>query len=202
MAEQRFVLGVFESPDGAIVGPSLNIPVNITANQLQLLLNQLLENSEKLPYSFFVDDTEIATSLEADVLSKGNKTTEDTIKILFQPQSLFRVRPVTRCSSTLTGHSESILSVAFSPNGQTAASASGDGTVRLWDLTTETPKATCVGHNSWVLCIAWSPDGEMIASGSMDGQVIVWNARTGKSVAMLKGHSKWITSLAWKPFHL
>jgi hypothetical protein len=35
-----------------------------------------------------------------------------------QPQALFRVAPVSRCSSSLAGHAEAVLSVAFSPNGE------------------------------------------------------------------------------------
>jgi len=48
---------------------------------------------------------------------------------------------------------------------------SGDTTVRIWDLNTETPQFTLSGHKNWVLCIAWSPDGKVLASGSMDKTV-------------------------------
>ena len=112
----------------------------------------------------------------------------------------------------ILGHTDAVLGVVFSPNGRQAASASGtssidrslivgDTTVRVWDLTTETPQHTLAGHKNWVLCIAWSPDGRFLASGGMDNVVIVWDAKTGQAHSILRGHSKWITSLSWEPFH-
>lgn len=48
-------------------------------------------------------------------------------------------------STVLAGHTEAVLSVAFSPDGTQLASGSGDTTVRLWDLNTQTPLHTCTG---------------------------------------------------------
>lgn len=62
--------------------------------------------------------------------------------MVYQPQALFRVRPVARCSATMPGHGAAILCVAFSPNGQHLVSGSGDKTVRFWDLNTQTPHFT------------------------------------------------------------
>ncbi|KAJ0430511.1 putative transcription factor WD40-like family [Helianthus annuus] len=78
--------------------------------------------------------------------TKVNKfSVEKAVTIVYQPQAVFRIRPVNRCSSTIAGHTEAVLSVAFSPDGQHLASGSGDTTVRLWDLNTQTPMFTCTG---------------------------------------------------------
>lgn len=61
------------------------------------------------------------------------------------------MRPVTRWSSSLEGHTEAVLSVQFSPDAKQLASGSGDTTVRFWDINTETPLHNCNGHKNWVL---------------------------------------------------
>lgn len=57
-------------------------------------------------------------------------STEAVLRVSYQPLAVFRVRPVTRCTSTMPGHTEAVLHVNYSPDGTMLASGGGDMTVR------------------------------------------------------------------------
>ena len=119
-------------------------------------------------------------SVQAAIDRQTEFNTEMVIPVQYRPEAMFAIKPITRASSTLEGHTEAVLSVAFSPDGQKLASGSGDSTVRMWDLHTECPQYTCIGHRGWVLYVAFAPDGKTLASAGMDNTIIIWDADTGK----------------------
>ena len=76
-------------------------------------------------------------------------------------------------ATALEQASEAILQAKFNYDASMIISASGDKTIRVWDVFTETPQKTMMGHRSWVLVVEWSPLGTYVASGGMDNLVII-----------------------------
>ncbi len=99
----------------------------------------------------------------------------------------------------LTGHTRLVRSVAYSPDGRTIVSGSGDNTVRLWDVNTGETLRTLEGHTRFVISVAYSPDGRTIASGSGDNTIRLWDVHTGETLRTLKGHTSWVYSVAYSP---
>ena len=99
---------------------------------------------------------------------------------------------------SLDGHSDMVRAVAFTPDGKLLASASCDGTARLWDPSTGALRGILEGH-SYNVAAAFSPDVLLLATGYDDGTVELWETSTGSSRGTLEGHDSFARAVAFSP---
>jgi len=87
--------------------------------------------------------------------------------------------------------------VAFCSDGTALASASADGTVRLWDLSSAPQRAAFRWHTDMVRAVAFSPDSRVLATASDDKTARLWDLDTGQERAVLKGHARPVQFVAF-----
>jgi len=134
------------------------------------------------------DLTYVAFSPDGSLIAGGTGGSSPTARI---------VDLATGDVTVLEGHVWGIYSVAFSPDGKQLATASNDGTARIWDVRSGTQVAALYGHAGNVWAVDWSPDGRRVATGGSDGTARLWNPQTGQALLTLAGHAGAIRDIAF-----
>ncbi|MBI1279036.1 MAG: TIR domain-containing protein [Anaerolineaceae bacterium] len=98
----------------------------------------------------------------------------------------------------LSGDTDIVTGVDWSPDGKRLVTSSNDGTARLWNLAGD-QLAVLTGHEGAVTRALWSPDGSLIAASNADGTVQIWSVSDNnpKLLYTLTGHTKKINNLTW-----
>ena len=99
----------------------------------------------------------------------------------------------------ITGHTDRVISAAFSPDGQRLVTASDDKTARVWSATTGREIMRLSGHTEGLNSVAFSPDGRRIVTASYDRTARIWDAATGRQLQLLSGHTSRVRSAAFSP---
>ncbi len=92
-------------------------------------------------------------------------------------------------------HSDAVLGLEFSPDGNFLASAAADKMARITDVATGKLARTFEGHTQHVLALSWSPDGRTLATAGADAQVKLWDAATGDRKKNIEGFEKEVTAV-------
>jgi WD40 repeat protein len=113
--------------------------------------------------------------------------------------ALRRAIQASRVEHTLVGHTGAVNSVAYSPTAMRLATASDDGTVRIWDTVSGQTVLTWTAHSSPIRSIAFNQDGTRLATASDDHTAKLWDAGTGQQMVILVGHTGAVNGVAFSP---
>ena len=136
-------------------------------------------------------------------ITKTEKKAKPSIPVTSNPQE-------TVTSSTLWGmisqqemshlpYAETINALAFSPDGEMLAAASGDKTIKLWNVETGEEQLSITAHKLAISAIAFSPDGQLIASASGDKTIKLWNVETGEEESTISTQKSIVSALTFSP---
>jgi WD40 repeat protein len=137
-------------------------------------------------------DLALLLAVEVNRMSDTGSARSQLLSALQQSPSLIAL---------LHGHTNTVFSVAFSPDDAILASASADGSIRLWDVITRQPLGLpLAGHTDTVFSVAFSPDGTILASASKDQTIRLWDIKTRQPLGVpLAGHTDTVFSVAFSP---
>ncbi|ESR54184.1 DENN domain and WD repeat-containing protein SCD1 [Citrus sinensis] len=94
----------------------------------------------------------------------------------------------------LKGHDAQVSCVRML-SGERVLTASHDGTVKMWDVRTDTCVATVGRCSSAVLCMEYDDSTGILAAGGRDAVANIWDIRAGRQMHKFLGHTKWIRSI-------
>jgi len=103
------------------------------------------------------------------------------------------------CLHCMTGHTDRVLCVAFSPDGRTLATGSADKSVRLWESHSSKELHRLEGHAHHVRSMAWSPDGQRLACGVADGSIALWNVPLRDRILLIDAHEDHVRAVCFNP---
>jgi RNA polymerase sigma factor (sigma-70 family) len=178
------VNGVAFSSDGVhLVSAGLDKKIKLWDWRARKELREIVGQTEVYSVAFFHDGRRFAA------------TSRDATARIFEIDALDNVA----AKFSLRGHRGGVEMAAISPDDKELATASWDGTIKIWDADSGIEQARLGDGKTQAYSVAHSPDGKFIAGGLGNGKVHVWKTKTHELVWAFDAHLGSVWGLAFTP---
>ena len=135
---------------------------------------------------------------------------DNVVAIAFSPKGKYlatasldqtvQLRVVASDYITHLKHTSGVVDVAFADEDEKyLATASADGTARVWETTTGKEVGRIRQHNAFVRAVTFSPDGRYLATASLDNTARVWETTSGRPITPPLKHANGVVAAAFSP---
>ena len=133
-------------------------------------------------------------------LVTGARFSPDSRHILITGDTTARVlNGMTQEGGFFYGHTGIVYGGAFSPDGMSIVTASGDMTARVWEAGTGRLISVLRGHTARLTDAQFSPNGRFIVTASADKSARVWDAASGRILEVIENHADLVSSASFSP---
>ncbi|MBL8302442.1 MAG: hypothetical protein JNM26_06685, partial [Ideonella sp.] len=151
--------------------------------------------------------TKVAFSRDGHWLATGGGTSSSVLEpgqgnVTYASVLLYNLEDPLAPPKALVGHTKSVTSVTFSPDGGSLMTSSFDGTVRIWDLSQRVGESVVLPAGKWgIFQATFGANGRLVAAAGADHEVRLWQLKPGGewSDVVLRGHSDGVNSVAFNP---
>jgi len=162
---------------------------NATANELVASTKNELENPSDVSYGLALL---LAKQAVLTTMKDGDPVTPGAEEVLRQAIASAPIQPI-----SFEGHSERLNFASWSPDGLFVATASEDGTARIWNAQSGEEIQVLSGHSAGVNHVSWSTDGEKLLTSGVDRTVIMWDVASGEEIKTYEGHTTRVWNAIW-----